>query len=55
MTQLGAYPLLDYTLDEGHLKEDWILSYYGAFLSGWLIYNSGGYWNADPKNSGATG
>lgn len=55
MTQLGAYPLLDYTLDEGHVKEDWILSYYGAFLSGWLIYNSGGYWNAEPENRGATG
>lgn len=55
MTQLGAYPLIDYTLDEGHVNEDWILSYYGAFLSGWLIYNSGGYWNAEHENHGATG
>ena len=55
MTQLGAYPLIDYALDEGHVKEDWILSYYGAFLSGWLIYNSGGYWNAEHENHGATG
>ena len=33
----------------------WILSYYGVFLSGWLIYNSGGYWNAEHENHGATG
>ena len=33
MTQLGEYLLIDYALDEGHVKEDWILSYYGAFLS----------------------
>lgn len=55
MTQLGAYPLLDYTLDEGHIDEDRILAYYGAYLSGWLIYNSGGYWNSDKENKGATG
>lgn len=55
MTQLGEYLLIDYALDEGHVKEDWILSYYGAFLSGWLIYNSGGYWNAEHENHGATG
>lgn len=55
MTQLGAYPILDYTLDQGHVDEDWILSYYGAFLSGWLIYNSGGYWNPEQENQGATG
>lgn len=30
MTQLGEYPLIDYALDEGHLKEDWILSYYNC-------------------------
>lgn len=55
MTQLGAYPILDYTLDQGHIDEDWILSYYGAFLSGWLIYNSGGYWSPEKENRGATG
>lgn len=55
MTQLGAFPILDYTLDQGHIDEDWILSYYGASLSGWLIYNSGGYWSPDRENQGATG
>lgn len=55
MTQLGAWPILDFCLDEGHVDEDWILSFYGAYLSGWLLYNSGGYWNADPENRGATG
>lgn len=55
MTQLGACPILDYTLNQGHVDEDWILSYYGAFLSGWLIYNSGGYWNPEQENQGATG
>lgn len=55
MTQLGAYPIMDYTLNEGHINEDWIMAYYGAYLSGWLIYNSGGYWDADEANRGATG
>lgn len=55
MTQLGAYPILDYTLHQGHIDEDWIMTYYGAYLSGWLIYNSGGYWSNDEENSGATG
>lgn len=31
------------------------MSYYGASLSGWLIYNSGGYWSPDRENQGATG
>ncbi len=55
MTQLGACPILDYCLEEGHVDEDWILSFYGAWLSGWLLYNSGGYWNKEPENRGATG
>lgn len=55
MTQLGAYPILDYCLEEGHIDEDWILSFYGSWLSGWLLYNSGGYWNGAPENRGATG
>lgn len=55
MTQLGACPILDYCLEEGHIDEDWVLAFYGAWLSGWLLYNSGGYWNADPENRGATG
>lgn len=55
MTQLGAWPVLDYALNQGHVKEEWILSYYGSYLSGWLIYNSGGYWNGDTANEGATG
>ncbi len=55
MTQLGAWPILDYCLEEGHITEDWILSFYGSYLSGWLLYNSGGYWNSDPENRGATG
>ena len=55
MTQLGACPILDYCLEEGHIDEDWVLSFYGAWLSGWLLYNSGGYWDADPENRGATG
>jgi len=55
MTQLGAYPLMDYTLNQGHVDEDWIMSCYGAYLSGWLIYNSGGYWDSDEANRGATG
>ena len=55
MTQLGAYPILDYTLDRGHVGEDWILSYYGSYLSGWLLYNSEGYWDGDRANTGATG
>ncbi len=55
MTQLGAYPILDYALHQGHVDEDWIMTYYGAYLSGWLIYNSGGYWDADEANKGATG
>lgn len=55
MTQLGAFPILDYTLDQGHIDEEWILSYYGASLSGWLIYNSGGFWSPDKENQGATG
>lgn len=55
MTQLGACPILDYTLDQGHIKEEWLLSYYGSYLSGWLVYNSAGYWDHDPANQGATG
>ncbi len=55
MTQLGAWPILDFCLDEGHLDQDWILSFYGSYLSGWLLYNSGGYWNGEPENAGATG
>lgn len=55
MTQLGAYPIMDYTLNQGHIDEDWILSYYGSYLSGWLIYNSGGYWDSEKENQGATG
>ena len=55
MTQLGAFPILDYSLHQGHIDEDWILTYYGSYLSGWLIYNSGGYWSAEKENIGATG
>lgn len=55
MTQLGAYPLLDYTLEQGHIEEEWILSFYGSYLAGWLLYNSGGYWDEAPENRGATG
>ena len=55
MTQLGSWPILDYALVQGHAEEDWILSGFGACLSGWLIYNSGGYWDDDEANRGATG
>ena len=55
MTQLGAVPILDHTLNRGYVKEEWILSYYGAYLSGWLLYNSGGYWDEDAANQGASG
>ena len=55
MTQLGAWPIMDYALNQGHIEEARILSGYGALLSGWLIYNSGGYWSEEAENSGATG
>lgn len=55
MTQLGAVPILDHTLNCGYVKEEWILSYYGSYLSGWLLYNSGGYWDEDAANKGASG
>ena len=55
MTQLGAWPILDYSLVRGHIDEEWVLSGYGACLSGWLIYNSGGCWDKEEANRGATG
>lgn len=55
MTQLGAFPIWDYTINQEKPDIDWLMSCYGAYLSGWLIYNSGGYWSDAPENKGATG
>lgn len=55
MTQLGAYPILDYALCRGNVDEDWIITYYGSYLGGWIIYNSGGYWSDAAENEGASG
>lgn len=55
MTQLGAFPIWDYAVNLGKQGTDWLLSAYGAYYAGWIIYNSGGYWSPAPENQGATG
>ena len=55
MTQLGAWPIWDWAVRSGNEGTDWVLAYYGAYLSGWQIYNSGGCWSSDKENKGATG
>ncbi len=54
MTQLGAYPIYDYALLEGHASAELIRSYYASYLAGFSIYNSGGYYSDAPENEGAS-
>lgn len=54
MTQLGAYPIYDWVLEQRHYRVDLMKALYGAYLAGFAIYNSGGYWSDDPENQGAT-
>lgn len=54
MTQLGAYPIYDWVLEQRHYQVDLMKALYGAYLAGFAIYNSGGYWSDEPENQGAT-
>ena len=53
MTQLAAWVLYDYTLNEGHPDARLIQSAYASYLAGWTMINSG-YWDDHPENSGAS-
>ena len=54
MTQLGAYPIYDWVLEQRHYRVELMKALYGAYLAGFAIYNSGGYWSDEPENRGAT-
>ncbi|WP_460798978.1 DUF5695 domain-containing protein [Microbacterium sp. GXF0217] len=55
MTQLGAFPLFDWALQEGHHSPDLLKAMYGSYLAGFSIFNSGGYLSDEPENIGASG
>lgn len=55
MTQLGALPIYDWIMEEEKESVDLVEQWYGSYLAGWSIYNSGGYWSDDPSNEGASG
>ena len=55
MTQLGAYPIFDWALHEGHHEPELIKAAYASYLAGFSIFNSGGYLSDDPDNAGASG
>ncbi len=52
MTQLGAYPIYDWVLEQRHYQVDLMKALYGAYLAGFAIYNSGGYWSDERKTKG---
>lgn len=54
MTQLGAWTLYDWTLEQRHYDEEMIRSWFASYLAGFSIYNSGGYWSDDSLNEGAS-
>ena len=55
MTQLGAWPIYDWTLEHRHYDISKIKAMYAAYLAGFSIYKSGGYWSSEPENQGTSG
>ena len=55
MTQLGIWPVYDWTLERRHYDIVKIKEMYASYLAGFSIYNSGGYWSGEPENQGTSG
>lgn len=54
MTQLGAFGLYDWVLEEKHKDLSLLRAWYASYLGGFSIYNSGGYWSSELENKGAS-
>lgn len=54
MTQLGAFALYDWVLEEKHYSPELAKALYASYLAGFSIFNSGGYLSGEPENKGAS-
>ncbi|MDN4477859.1 DUF5695 domain-containing protein [Demequina sp. SYSU T00039] len=55
MTQLGAYALFDWALEQQHADPELLKAAYASYLAGFSIFNSGGCLSEAPENRGASG
>ena len=53
MTQLGAFPIYDYSMIEGNNDLDLIISAVASYTAGWTLINSC-FYSDDPENIGAS-
>lgn len=54
MTQLAAWTFYDWMFEQDHVNEELLEAWYAAYLAGWALYNSGGYWSASSENRGSS-
>lgn len=54
MTQLGAFALYDWVLEEKHYSSELAKALYASYLAGFSIFNSGGYLSEETENKGAS-
>ena len=55
MTQLGACTMQDWLMEERRYDPALAKAFYGSYLAGFSLYNSGGCYSDAPENRGASG